>query len=44
VRLGLNWGTALAYWICADGRTPGNVLRMNQTRNLHLYRYDSSAA
>ena len=43
VRLGLNWGTALgADWICADGRTPGNVLRIEPDSKF-TYRYDSSA-
>ena len=43
VRLGLNWGTALGSdWICADGRTPGNVLRIEPDSKF-TYRYDSSA-
>ena len=43
VRLGLNWGTALgADWICTDGRTPGNVLRVEPDSKF-TYRYDSSA-
>ena len=43
VRLGLNWGTALGSdWICTDGRTPGNVLRIEPDSKF-TYRYDSSA-
>ena len=43
VRLGLNWGTALgADWICADGRTPGNVLRVEPDSRF-TYRYDARA-
>ena len=43
VRLGLNWSTALgADWICADGRTPGNVLRVEPDSRFS-YRYDASA-
>ena len=43
VRLGLNWSTALnADWICTDGRTPGNVLRVEPDTRFS-YRYDSSA-
>lgn len=43
VRLGLNWGTALgAEWLCADGRTPGNVLRIEPDSRFS-YRYDGSA-
>ncbi|MES2972733.1 MAG: cellulose synthase [Pseudomonadota bacterium] len=43
VRLGLNWNTALgAEWLCADGRTPGNVLRIEPDSRF-TYRYDGSA-
>ena len=43
VRLGLNWSTALgAEWLCADGRTPGNVLRVEPDSRFS-YRYDGSA-
>ena len=43
VRLGLNWSTALgAEWICTDGRTPGNVLRVEPDTRFS-YRYDASA-
>lgn len=43
VRLGLNWTTALgAEWICTDGRTPGNVLRLEPDTRFS-YRYDASA-
>jgi hypothetical protein len=43
VRLGLNWGTALAAdWICTDGRTPGNVLRVEPDSRF-TYRFDASA-
>lgn len=43
VRLGLNWGTALgADWLCTDGRTPGNVLRVEPDSRFS-YRYDASA-
>ena len=43
VRLGLNWGTALgADAICTDGRTPGNVLRI-ESDSRFTYRYDASA-
>ena len=43
VQLGISWGTALgADLICADGRTPGNVLRIEPDSKF-TYRYDSSA-
>lgn len=43
VRMGLNWNTALgAEWLCADGRTPGNVLRIEPDSRF-TYRYDGSA-
>lgn len=43
VRLGLNWGTALGSdTICADSRTPGNVLRVEPDTKF-TYRFDSSA-
>ena len=43
VRLGMNWGTVLgADWICTDGRTPGNVLRIEPDSRF-TYRYDASA-
>ena len=43
VRLGLNWNTVLgAEWLCADGRTPGNVLRIEPDSRF-TYRYDASA-
>ena len=43
VRLGLNWGTALgADWSCTDGRTPGDVLRIEPDSRF-THRYDSSA-
>ncbi len=43
VRLGLNWSTALgADWMCADGRTPGNVLRVEPDSRFS-YRYDAGA-
>lgn len=43
VHLGLNWGTVLgAEWLCADARTPGNVLRIEPDSRF-TYRYDASA-
>lgn len=43
VRLGLNWDTALgADWLCTDGRTPGNLLRIEPDSRF-TYRYDASA-
>ena len=43
VRLGLVWGTAVgADLICADARTPGNVLRVEADSRFN-YRYDASA-
>ena len=43
VRLGLVWGTAMgADLICADARTPGNVLRVEADSRFN-YRYDASA-
>lgn len=43
VRLGLNWSTALgAEWMCADGRTPGNLLRIEPDTSFS-YRYNASA-
>lgn len=43
VRLGLNWSTALgADRICTDGRTLGNVLRVEPDSRFS-YRYDASA-
>ena len=43
VRLGLTWGTAMgADLICADARTPGNVLRVEADSRFN-YRYDASA-
>lgn len=43
VRLGVNWTTALAgEKICADSRTPGNILRIEPTSRFS-YRYDSRA-
>ena len=43
VRLGLDWSTALgAEWICADGRAPGNILRIEPDTRFS-YRYDANA-
>lgn len=43
VRLGLNWSTVLgSEWLCADARTPGNVLRIEPDSRF-TYRYDASA-
>ncbi|MEO8361710.1 MAG: cellulose synthase, partial [Vicinamibacteria bacterium] len=40
VRLGLDWGTALgADWICTDGRTAGNVLRIEPDSKF-TFRFD----
>lgn len=43
LRLGLNWSSALgAEWMCADGSTPGNILRVEPDSRFS-YRYDASA-
>lgn len=43
VRLDLNWTTALgADWLCADARTPGNVLRIEPDSRF-TFRYDAGS-
>ena len=43
VRLSVDWRTALgADWFCTDGRTPGNVLRI-EPGSRFTYRYDGDA-